>query len=389
MFFDHVSHCVVHTRNGRLVFITPGLLQKDTSHTEPFIDKITINNREFVYDINARTTTLNAEEKNIAIDFSGINFSPVHNTRFTYQLAGLDTSWQVADESWSAQYANLAPGNYTFSIKTSSENAEWSRVFSLFAFTIKPIFWQTTWFRLVVTGGIALLIFLIVRRRVRIIRKEAGLKHKLAETEMMALRSQMNPHFIFNSLNAIDSLIQTNQPDKATTYLARFARLIRTVLESTKNSMVPFYKDFETLELFLQLEQFRSNNKFSYELQADKELSEGDYKVPPLIIQPFVENAIHHGLLNKQAGERNLVVKVSLQGNFIKYTIRDNGVGRTTANQIKVLNKPEHQSYGIQITTDRIHLHNGAQQTNNDVVITDIMENGQPGGTEVNVTLKV
>ena len=206
---------------------------------------------------------------------------------------------------------------------------------------------------------------------------------------MIALRSQMNPHFIFNSLNAIDNLIQTKQSDKATTYLARFSKLIRSVLESSKNNTVPFYKDFETLELFIQLEQFRCNNKFTYEMQADQELLDGDYKVPPLIIQPFVENAIHHGLLNRQEGERKLLVAAALEDNFIQYTVSDNGVGRIKAQEIKKVNKPEHQSYGIHITTERIHLHNQDAAINGAVVITDLTDEGKPNGTEIKIKLKI
>jgi LytS/YehU family sensor histidine kinase len=234
--------------------------------------------------------------------------------------------------------------------------------------------------------SVGLVIVGLVRKRIQSIKHQAELKQKLGETEMMALRSQMNPHFIFNCLNAIDNLIQTNQPDKATTYLSRFARLIRYLLESSKNNLVPLYKDFETLHLYLQLEQFRSGNKFTYELKASKELLEGGYKVPPLIIQPFVENSIQHGLLNKQAGERKLVVQATLENNYICYTISDNGVGRTKALEIKNRNKPDHKSYGIEISSERIRLHNGNDQDN--LIITDITGDNETG-TEVQVKLKI
>ncbi len=223
-----------------------------------------------------------------------------------------------------------------------------------------------------------------------------GINEKLSEAKLEALRSQMNPHFIFNCLSAIDNLMQTNQPDKATMYLSRFAKLIRSVLEGSKNNLVAFYKDFETLQLFLQLEQFRSNNKFSYEIKADEELLQGDYKVPPLIVQPFAENAIHHGLLNKQQGERKLIIEATLNDTFIKYTIKDNGVGRAKAMEIKNRNKPEHISYGIEITKERIHLHNqstshngkAVQENADDVIISDIKENDSLAGTCVEIRLK-
>ena len=214
-----------------------------------------------------------------------------------------------------------------------------------------------------------------------------GINEKLSEARLDALRSQMNPHFIFNCLNAIDNLIQTSQTDKATTYLARFAKLIRSLLDSSKTAIVPFSKDVETLNLYLELEQFRCDNKFSYELIADEELLYGDYKVPPLLVQPFAENAIHHGLLNKLEGERKLMIKAVLKDCYIEYTIVDNGVGRTKAMELKALNKPEHISYGIDITEERIRLHN--QKTDgNDIVFTDLFEDDLPSGTEVVVRIK-
>src|SRR5436189_613203 len=105
----------------------------------------------------------------------------------------------------------------------------------------------------------------------------------------------MNPHFIFNCLNSIDNLIQNNEKEKATAYLAKFAKLIRSILETSKNNVVPCWKDMETLKLYIELEEFRCDNKFSYEINMTDEISNGDYKIPPLTIQPFVENAIHHG----------------------------------------------------------------------------------------------
>jgi tetratricopeptide (TPR) repeat protein len=207
------------------------------------------------------------------------------------------------------------------------------------------------------------------------------LKRKALELEMQALRSQMNPHFIFNCLSAIDNLIQTSQADKATSYLARFAKLIRGVLDSSKNNLVPFQKDFETLKLYLEMEQFRCNNKFRYDLKAEQELLDGDYKIPPLIIQPFIENAIHHGLLNKQESNRQLEVSAQLKDEHIIYSITDNGIGRKKAAVLKEINRPGQQSYGIDITRERIHLHNKNDRVN-DIEISDLELEGWPAGTK-------
>ena len=225
---------------------------------------------------------------------------------------------------------------------------------------------------------------LILKRKNEKLRNEQEqsiLKRKALELEMQALRAQMNPHFIFNCLSAIDSLIQTNQTDKATTCLSRFAKLIRGVLDGSKNNLVPFEKDFETMKLYLEMEQFRCNDKFTYDLQADDELLQGDYNVPPLIIQPFIENAIHHGLLNKQNGNRQIKVRVQLNDKHIIYAITDNGVGRKKAAALKQVNKPGQQSYGIEITRERIQLHN-KNDVAKDLVITDLEEGGISLGTK-------
>jgi tetratricopeptide (TPR) repeat protein/anti-sigma regulatory factor (Ser/Thr protein kinase) len=214
--------------------------------------------------------------------------------------------------------------------------------------------------------------------------KQASLRKRALELEMQALRAQMNPHFIFNCLSAIDNLVQTQQSDVATTYLSRFAKLIRAVLESSKNNLVPFQKDFEAMQLYLELEQFRCNYKFNYKVDIDNQLLNGDYKVPPLIIQPFIENAIHHGLLNKAGNDRELQVSAFLRGDYIEYLITDNGIGRKKAAILKEMNRPEHQSYGIGITTERINLHNKTSLAD-DVHIADLEEEGLASGTKATV----
>ncbi|MEO5890421.1 MAG: two-component regulator propeller domain-containing protein [Ferruginibacter sp.] len=213
-----------------------------------------------------------------------------------------------------------------------------------------------------------------------------SINEQLSKARLEALRAQMNPHFIFNCLTSIDNLIQMDEKEKATLYLSKFARLIRSILENSINNTVPCWKDMETLQLYLELESLRFDNKFSYQVAIADEILNGDYKVPPLVIQPFVENAIHHGLLNKIEGEKNLLIHVSVINNQIHYLIEDNGVGRVKANAYKQLNKPSHQSMGMQITTDRINLFN--QNKNGYVMITDLVnELQEPCGTKVAIEL--
>ncbi len=213
-----------------------------------------------------------------------------------------------------------------------------------------------------------------------------SMKDQLSQAKVEALRSQMNPHFIFNCLNSIDNLIQTDQKEKATDYLAKFARLIRAILENSKNNTVPCWKDLETLELYLEMEKLRWDNKIACTLTIASEIQLGDYKVPPMIVQPFIENAIHHGLLNKVSGDKNLDIDVHLEENNIKYTITDNGVGRQKAGEYKKLNRPSQASFGMQITKDRINLFNQGYQI--DARISDLFNSEHAAaGTKVEVWL--
>ncbi|MHA4812513.1 sensor histidine kinase [Flavitalea flava] len=213
-----------------------------------------------------------------------------------------------------------------------------------------------------------------------------GINEKLTAAKLEALRSQMNPHFIFNCLNSIDNLIQNSEKDKATLYLSKFAKLIRSVLETSKTNLVPCWKDMETLKLYIELEEFRYDKKFSYTISIDDEIVNGDYKVPPLVIQPFVENAIHHGLLNKIDADKKLIIDVFAGENCICYRIEDNGVGRAKSAIYNEINRASHQSMGMQITNDRINLFN--QNKNGAIKITDLLDSyNTPLGTRVELEL--
>ena len=209
-----------------------------------------------------------------------------------------------------------------------------------------------------------------------------------AELQMQVLRSQMNPHFIFNCLNSIEYFIMQNDKRRASDYLNKFSNLMRSILDSSRNEMVPLMKDMETLNLYVELEQLRFNNKFNFKTYIDPALQQGDYSVPPLLIQPFVENAILHGLANSDEKQLSLTVTASLQNDMIKYVIQDNGIGREKARIYNLQNKPYHKSVGLKITEDRISRYNKTMQANESISITDLYdEHRNPEGTRVEVLL--
>jgi hypothetical protein len=220
-------------------------------------------------------------------------------------------------------------------------------------------------------------------------RAEFAYKQKIAETQIQSLRAQMNPHFIFNSLNSIENFMMQNEKRKASDYLHKFALLIRTILESSRNELTTVPLDMEALQLYIDLEQMRFNNKFSYEENIDRQLITGDYNVPSLLIQPYVENAIVHGIAHSDKMDLKLKVSATLENEFIKYVIEDNGIGRKQSENYNLQNKLHHKSVGLKITEDRIKLFNQVEHVNGFIQIFDLYDgNNKPEGTRVEVKIK-
>jgi hypothetical protein len=220
-------------------------------------------------------------------------------------------------------------------------------------------------------------------------RGEAVLKQKITETKMESLRAQMNPHFIFNSLNSIENFMMRNERRTASEYLTKFSELIRIMLDSSRTDLVPFLKSLEAIQLYVELERLRFNNKFTFELTIEPALSNGDYMVPPLLIQAYVENAILHGLSQSEADALKLSITAILQNGYIIYIIEDNGIGREQSAKYKQHNKPFHKSMGSQLTQERIDIFNRQHNAESRVVITDLYNaNNEPCGTRVQVKIK-
>ncbi|HXG00779.1 MAG TPA: tetratricopeptide repeat protein [Bacteroidota bacterium] len=230
-----------------------------------------------------------------------------------------------------------------------------------------------------ILGGTALLLlagvttFVLYKRR-----KEAEFRTQVAETEMKALRAQMNPHFIFNSLNSINDYIAKHDTVSADYYLTKFARLMRLTLENSEKREVTLADDLHALELYMQLESMRLNRKFAYEICVADDINREETLVPPLLLQPFVENSIWHGIAPKH-GEGRISIRIQSEDGMIRCTVEDNGVGRSQASTRAVSSR---QSLGIKLTKARIDILNRSRQTNAEVRITDL-----GGGTRVEMRL--
>ena len=230
----------------------------------------------------------------------------------------------------------------------------------------------------------SMLVFISYKRRrdASFGQKEAELKAEITDTEMKALRAQMNPHFIFNSLNSISDYIAKSKTELADEYLTKFAKLMRLVLENSEKREVSLSEDLKALELYMQLEALRLNDKFTYIIKVDDIIDKENTMVPPLILQPFVENSIWHGIAKKQ-GDGNISIHIKKEGEMVNCIVEDNGIGRQANDDITELrDNSGKRSLGMRITKERINIINKVKNANAAVKLTDLVP-----GTRVEVWL--
>jgi anti-sigma regulatory factor (Ser/Thr protein kinase) len=328
---------------------------------------------------------LDEREKTIAFTLTTPGNYSDASTEFTYRLEGYEKDWQYLTGGTMVRYTNLPRGNYRFLFRARIGQQDWLEgrplvVEKEIAFFMQPWFYATLGFIL------AGFIFLIYRLRVQRIRNEEKLKtefnKRIADTEMAVLRSQMNPHFMFNSLNSIKYYILNEETDHANKYLTKFSKLMRLVLKNSQSRLVNLSEELEALKLYIELESLRFKEDFKYEINVDVQIDQDDTYVPPLIIQPYVENAIWHGLLQKDA-PGNLEVSIDRKNGMIHVQVTDDGIGREAAEALRSKSATK-KSFGTRITRDRITLVREIIGVDASVVTDDLRDsNGKPSGTRV------
>jgi sensor histidine kinase YesM len=248
------------------------------------------------------------------------------------------------------------------------------------------------WYVPVIILVLVIVSVVFVRAQLKAIRKrekeKTRLQQQLYQSEMRALRSQMNPHFIFNAINSIQHYVLTNEKDLANKYLVKFSKLMRNILDLSKEELISLSEELETVKLYLEIEALRFNNAFTFSFNVSDDIDPNFVKIPPLLIQPFVENAIWHGLLPKE-GEKRLDIDVSSRKNIVMIVINDNGIGREAAQKFKANSDLQRRSLGMDITQDRLNVIreiHGIFITFN--VLDKIDPAGNPLGTNVVIELK-
>jgi ligand-binding sensor domain-containing protein len=370
-----------------LIKYQPFNFKKNVVENNTIIQKISILNEDTVLENHC---VLPSDYNTITFYYRGICLTNPDRVLYQKKLEGLaqDKDWSKPSSEDYSKYANLAPGKYIFKIRSCNNEGVWNKNETVFSFEIKPPFYLTWWFLLLTLIVIVSIIYTIFKIRIYNIKKKQRLdferKVEMSRIELKALRSQMNPHFIFNSLNSIQHYIFHSKSDEAIKYLSKFARLVRIILNNSEKPTVTVGEDLEALKLYLELEQMRFEEKFDYEIIIDESV-DSDYDImPPLLMQPYVENAILHGL-NPKPVKGKLTIHLSSKNNFLICTIMDNGIGREKASEIRrTMPFRSHKSLGMKITEDRLKILNEINNSQLSVTITDLKDSdNKPLGTKV------
>lgn len=390
---NEVNHILV---SGELVFVATGnginrFNRHDLLHTTdtiPIIIEKTVLNNIPVADLDGRE--LRYDENYLQIYFKGLLPKKEGAITYRYKLAGFDTGWVVSQNTF-VQYTALPPGDYEFVIAAVSDGIR-SATAPVIRFHINTPFWKSGWFIMVCVAAGLLLIVLLYRVIGSFIRKKEteknNIRKMIIESELKALRAQMNPHFIFNAINSIQNFVLKNESLNAQKYLVKLSKLIRSVLENSKHETVLLDKEVDTLLLYMELEALRASFGFDYELHVDEQLARKTIYIPTMLLQPFVENAILHGLPALTDRRGRLEVTITETDNQLVCTIDDNGIGRAAAEEIRKKKNTGYQSMGMQVTSGRIAYLNKFAAFFITAEITDKMNHGVPEGTRVVLKIK-
>lgn len=354
---------------------------------EAFLTGVNVDNRAITkgwISLDELPIHLNHKNKILELSWSILNASPDYSYQLYYKMEGFDADWRELNpqEDFNATYTNLSEGKYNFILKCHPLVNQQPFELLNIPIIIKPPYWRTWWFRILLSAAIFGIVFSLYKWRINTIKKEERLKRefneKIAQLELSQLRSQMNPHFMFNCLNSIKLYILKNEKELAAEYLSSFSQLVRDILNYSSLDFIPLWDEIRTLKTYIELEKMRFSKEFDFELDIDPQIDLTHTSVPPMLLQPFIENAIWHGLMHKD-GERKLNVEFFIVKEKLKVEITDNGIGREKAAQIRSKSAAK-KSHGISITQSRLSQFKGIY----DLEIIDLKtEHGFPAGTKV------
>jgi ligand-binding sensor domain-containing protein len=324
-------------------------------------------------------------DNNIRVEYAGISFKSVGEISYRYRLSGIDDTWRTTTASY-LTFPTLPSGEYELQLQAVNKFGVRSDMVSL-QFDIAQLLWEKTWFRLLCMVLLGVSIWIFVQQRIQHIKKREALRsatnNRIAELEQMALKAQMNPHFIFNTLNSIQQYIFDKDVQDANKFIIEFSRLIRLTLDISSKTKITIGEEVNYISTYLQLEKRRFEDKFDFRIH----LSSNDLLtayIPPMILQPYIENSIRHGVRYRNDSAGLITVAIYTTDHYLVCTVEDNGIGREASKQFKGTQNIEYQSKGMTLTARRIEMMNRSTEVPIDVQVEDLYdEKQQPWGTRV------
>lgn len=350
LYIDHDS--VYFATNSGLVYFHYSRNDKIDEAPNVYVSSIVSNKN--ILSPNEPVLKLLSSSNNISFTYSAIDFQ---NKEITYRYRLRSNSVWTETKNRRLEFSSLEPGKYTFELSAKTSNSGWSDSVNI-SFVLEKRFWQTIWFMILVfaLAGLAFykLAVIVTKRQKNKEQEKLLLKNKILMLEQRALQAMMNPHFVFNVMNSIQHYINTKDTTSANKILTGFAKLIRKNLEICTKSYISLEEELEYLELYLSLEKKRFGHKLKYSIQVDERIDRDETRIPSMLLQPYIENAIWHGIMPKEEGGTiEIVMDEKEDGMCI--TIIDNGIG--IDNSLKK-NKGKHLSQGMSLTQERINLLN-------------------------------
>lgn len=359
--------------------------QPEQSSCNIIITDIMVSGKHFPADTT--NMLLPPQASNIAFSYSGISFRSMGKMKYRYRLLGLSDSWQTTMEQALA-YPSLPAGNYRFELVAVNRYGASSKTVSV-PFTVKEYWWKQWWVQLTALFFLLFLttsILLYRAKRIRVRDQEKSqLKAKIVELEQMALRAQMNPHFIFNSLNSFYQYVINRDLAGASKFMNDFSTLIRLLFEITALKEISLYKEIHFLTTYLNLEQTKLNHSFFFAFRIQEDIITEEVSIPTFILQPFIENSIRHGVANLKNKQGKIDIHITGDVAGIRVTIEDNGPGRVYTAAQKSNQASIHNSRGIALTEERIALYNETRHTNIRIETVDKYAGAIPAGTLVHI----
>ena len=346
----------------------------------PFLKTVRVMDRQLALPINQLNIAPNENWLRLKLGAKAPGATEL--LEITYRLKGLHDDWRGLEGDNSLAYSGLEPGKYRLELR-SSLLGERDAIKPVLQFKVEYAWYENPYYQVLALIILLTLVFSVFRVRIKALKREQQLKKELDQLELQMMKVQMNPHFLFNALNSVRYYILKENADEASNYLARFSKLLRFMLKISRKPSVLLKDEMEGIRLYLEFEQIRFSQAFSYRIDIDPAINQSEVSIPSMIIQPFVENAIWHGFKGLERPAK-LNITINKRQDRLQLLIVDNGVGREASS---LLSAKAHESQGLDITKARLAALSKIKAEEYLFEIEDLYEGGKPTGTQVKIEL--